>query len=232
MLKFDNYSVVSFDCYGTLIDWETGLLKALLPILKSHRIELDREVLLEHYGRLETIEESGGYIIYRDVLKRVLSGLGRQFGFTPTQSELEKFPASVQDWLPFPDTVAALRRLKRRYKLAIISNIDDDLFAASAKRLQVEFDWIITAQQVKSYKPSLANFHSAIARIGLPQDQILHAAQSLYHDIAPVKSLGLTAVWIDRRFDRQGFGATPQSAATPDGRFPDLESFADAAVPD
>jgi 2-haloacid dehalogenase len=230
ILRFTDFSVVSFDCYGTLIDWETGLLQALSPIFSTHGIEFEKESLLESYGRLESEMESGPYLIYREVLKAVLKKLGDQYGFTPTRLELEQFPNSVSDWLPFPDSVAALRKLKQRYQLAIISNVDDDLFAASAKRLEIEFDWVITAQQVKSYKPSANNFHSAIARIGLPKTKILHAAQSRFHDIAPAKALGLSAVWIHRRLGKEGSGATPESAAIPDRTFPDLESFAAAAL--
>jgi 2-haloacid dehalogenase len=228
MLKFDDFEAVTFDCYGTLIDWESGLLNALLPILASHSISLNNDELLELYGALETAEESNTYILYKDILKNVLRKIGSRFGFIPTQNELETFSLSVKDWLPFPDTVASLQKLKKRYKLAIISNIDDDLFATSAKRLEIDFDWVITAQQVKSYKPSLQNFQSAIATIALPKNKILHAAQSLYHDIAPAKSLGLSTVWIHRRFGKQRFGATPQSDATSDLTFPDLQSFANA----
>jgi 2-haloacid dehalogenase len=232
MLKIDDFKVLTFDCYGTLIDWEAGLLNALEPILAAHSIEVANQELLELYGELETAEERGAYLLYKDVLKTVLVKIGAHFGFTPTPDELESFPASVKDWLPFPDTFAALQRLKKDYKLAILSNIDDDLFAASASLLGVEFDWVITAQQVKSYKPSANNFHSAIARIGLPKEQILHVAQSLFHDIAPAKSLGLASVWIHRRLGKEGFGATPPSDATPDLTFPDLESFAKAASKD
>jgi 2-haloacid dehalogenase len=228
MLKFDDFEVVTFDCYGTLIDWESGLLDALLPVITSRNIAINNDELLELYGALETAEENGTYIVYKDVLKNVLRKIGSQFGFTPTQNELEAFSLSVKNWLPFPDTVAALKDLKQKYKLAVISNIDDDLFAASALHLEVEFDWVITAQQVRSYKPSLQNFHSAITTIDLPKNKILHAAQSLYHDIAPAKSFGLSTIWIHRRLGKQGFGATPQSNATPDLTFPDLKSFASA----
>lgn len=228
MLKFDDFAVLTFDCYGTLIDWESGLVRALTPILKAHRIEVSNQQLLELYGRLETAAESGPYLIYKEVLKTVLTQIGGQYGFVPTSDELESFSTSVKDWLPFPDTVAALRRLKKQYKLAILSNIDDDLFAATAGRLEVEFDWIITAQQVKSYKPSANNFHSAIARIGLPKEQILHVAQSLYHDIAPANALGIASVWIHRRLGKEGFGATPASVASADVIYTDLESFASA----
>jgi 2-haloacid dehalogenase len=230
MLNFDDFEVVTFDCYGTLIDWESGLANSLLPILSSHKIKIGREQLLELYGELETAEECGAYLCYREVLKNVLRKVGLSLGFRPSPDELDHFPESIKDWWPFPDTIAALNRLRKKYKLAILSNIDDDLFAYSAKHLLVEFDWLITAQQVKSYKPSLHNFQHAIARLGLPKSRILHVAQSLYHDIAPAKSFGLSAVWINRRHDVKGFGATPPSAATPDLTFPDLESFANAAL--
>jgi 2-haloacid dehalogenase len=230
MLNFDDFEAVTFDCYGTLIDWESGLVNSLSPILSSHRVKIGREELLELYGKFETAEESGAYLTYREVLKNVLRKLGLRLGFKPSQDEVDHFPEAIKDWMPFPDTIAALITLKKKYRLAILSNIDDDLFAYSARHLQVEFDWLITAQQVKSYKPSLHNFHHAIAELGLPKSRILHAAQSLYHDIAPAKSLGLTAVWINRRHDEKGFGATPPAEATADLSFPDLESFANAAL--
>jgi 2-haloacid dehalogenase len=230
MLNFDDFEVVTFDCYGTLIDWEAGLLNSLLPILSSHKVKIGKQELLTLYSELEAVEESGAYIAYKEVLKNVVKKIGSHLGFTPTSEELEYFPQSIEDWGPFPDTVDALKRLKNKYKLAVISNIDDDLFVHSAKHLQVEFDWVITAQQVKSYKPSLRNFHTAIERIGLPTAKILHTAQSLYHDISPAKSMGLSAVWINRRHDTKGFGATPPSVASPDLTFPDLKSFSDGAV--
>lgn len=230
MLNFNDFEVVTFDCYGTLIDWESGILNSLFPILVAHKISVGNEELLELYGELEAAEEGRDYLVYREVLKNVLWKIGSRLGFTPSQDELENFPESIKDWLPFSDTVAALKALKNNYKLAIISNIDDELFAYSAKHLQVEFDCLITAQQVKSYKPSLNNFHRAIEIIGLPKTKILHTAQSLYHDIAPAKSSGLSTVWINRRHNKRGFGATPPSEATPDLTFSDLESFAKAAL--
>src|SRR5688500_18382395 len=124
MLNFDDFEVVTFDCYGTLIDWEAGLLNSLLPVLAPHKIKISNEELLRLYSKLEAEEESGAYIPYKEVLKNVLKEIGSHLGFTPTSDELENFPQSIKDWLPFPDTVAALKRLKNRYRLAIISNID------------------------------------------------------------------------------------------------------------
>jgi 2-haloacid dehalogenase len=218
--------VLTFDCYGTLIDWEAGIWQALHPILSSHRIDIAVDKALELYGELESEVERGEYCDYRTVLRRVLEGVGTRIGFVPTETELRHFSASVGDWPAFPDSAAALQALKRRYKLAIISNIDDDLFALSLRQLKAQFDWVVTAQQAKSYKPSLNNFRVAIERIGLPPQGILHVAQSLFHDIVPAKSLGLSTVWINRRHDKEGFGATPPATAKPDLEVPDLKTLA------
>jgi 2-haloacid dehalogenase len=226
MLRFDDFDVLTFDCYGTLIDWETGLWEALQPILAQHRIALARDEALALYGALESEAERGAYHAYRAVLRMVLEGLGTQLGFVPTAAELQRFVASVADWPAFPDSAPALRTLHSKYKLAIISNIDDDLFAMSAPRLDVQFDWIITAQQAQSYKPSLHNFQIALARIGVLPQKILHVAQSLYHDIAPARTLGLSTVWVNRRHGQPGFGATPAASAQPDMEVPDLCTLA------
>jgi 2-haloacid dehalogenase len=226
MLNFDQFEVLTFDCYGTLIDWESGLWAALSPIFANHRVTVALDNALELYGELESEAERGPYRDYKAVLRTVLEGLGSRLGFTPTPDELERFAVSVKEWPAFPDSPRALRALKTKYKLAIISNIDDDLFASSAQRLQVPFDWVITAQQVKSYKPSLNNFRVAFERLGLPQSRILHVAQSLFHDIAPAKTLGLATVWVNRRHGKAGSGATPSAQARPDLEVPDLQSLA------
>jgi 2-haloacid dehalogenase len=226
MLNFDDFEVLTFDCYGTLIDWESGLWEALSAVLAHHRIEMAAEAALELYGELEAEVERGEYREYRAVLQTVLEGFGSRLGFAPTPTELQRFPESIGRWPPFPDSASALRALKKRYKLAIISNIDDDLFALSAPRLRVPFDWVVTAQQARSYKPSPNNFRLAIDRIGLPPTRILHVAQSLFHDIAPARTLGLSTVWVNRRHDREGPGATPPAEAQPDLEVPDLQALA------
>ena len=172
--------------------------------------------------------EAGSYRTYRAVLAEVLAGMGRRFNFTPARVELERFSGSVEAWPAFADSAAALKALKTRYKLGIISNVDDDLFAFSNRKLDVQFDWIVTAQQAGSYKPSHHNFHVAFERLGLPRERILHVAQSLFHDHAPAKQLGLTTVWINRRRDKPGLGATPPAEARPDLELPDLQSLARA----
>ena len=227
---YDAFDALTFDCYGTLIDWEAGLLAAFHPILIAHGIAVDDEDLLTQYARHEAAAEAGPYLTYRNVLARGLADVAAETGFTPKPAEIDAFAESVADWPAFPDTGAALARLTNRFRLGVITNCDDDLFAASQRRLGVRFDWVITAQQARAYKPSERNFQLAFERIGLPRERILHVAQSLFHDHVPAKRLGLMTVWIDRRHDRPGSGATPPAAATPDARFVDMTSFADAAV--
>lgn len=226
MLNWDDFLVLTFDCYGTLIDWESGIWAALHPVLARHHVGMTTDQALALYGELESEAERGEYHEYKVVLGMVLQGFGKRLGFAPTRDELQGFSESVKDWPAFPDSARALQALKKKYRLAIISNVDDDLFAFSARRLGVQFDWIITAQQAKSYKPSLNNFHFAFKRIGLPKSKILHVAQSLFHDLAPAKAFGLSTVWVNRRHGKAGFGATPPAQAQPDLVVPDLQTLA------
>jgi 2-haloacid dehalogenase len=225
-MDFSRFSVLLFDCYGTLIDWESGLLQALRPVFSAHLVRIPDEKALSLFAELEAEAEKGEFQIYKEVLKTVLRGFGEHLKFTPYPGELQSFALSVGDWKPFSDTVAALKQLKRRFRLGILSNVDDDLFAHSAQALKVPFDWVITAQQVGSYKPDLNNFRLALQRIGLPQAQVLHVAQSLYHDIQPAHELGLATVWVNRRVGKNGSGATFPAQATPDLEIPDLATLA------
>ncbi|MEJ6483843.1 haloacid dehalogenase type II [Nostoc punctiforme UO1] len=226
MINFNQYKALTFDCYGTLIDWEKGILGALKPLLLAHNTDLDDDRILELFAEFEAELEKGDYIKYREVLKTVVDKFGEQFGFEPTVKELNLIADSIQHWLPFPDTVEALKILKQKFRLVIISNVDDDLFAFSAKHLEVEFDQIITAEQAKSYKPSLNNFRLAIERIDLPLEQILHVAASVYHDIVTAKSMGLSTVWVNRRADKQGVNITGAAVSQPDLEVPDLKTLA------
>ena len=226
MLDFDRFTYLTFDCYGTLIDWERGILAALRPVLDQHRITLSDDAALELYGELESAAEAGPYLPYRDLLATVMDGVGERLGFVPSADERAALAASVGDWPPFPDTVEALQSLARRFRLVILSNIDDDLFALSARHLGVAFAAVVTAQQVGSYKPSPRNFHTLLDRLGGNPGQVLHVAQSLFHDIAPANALGLTTVWVNRRHDRPGSGATPPAVARPDLEVPDLRTLA------
>jgi 2-haloacid dehalogenase len=225
------FDVLTFDCYGTLIDWESGLLSAARPVLDAHGVvDAGDDEILEAYGRHETELESGEYLTYREVLGGALRGVGADLGFEPSEEEVEQFSGSVGDWPPFPDSSEALHRLHQRFRLAPITNCDDDLFAASAKRLGVDFDWVITAQQARSYKPSANNFELAFGRIGVPRERILHVAQSIFHDHVTAKRLGMTTVWVDRRQGRGGSGATPPAEARPDLTVPDMRTLADLAA--
>jgi 2-haloacid dehalogenase len=233
-LDLDAFEVLTFDCYGTLIDWETGILAGLRPVLaRSGRPAADDE-LLEAYGRAESAIEAGPYRRYRDVLAEALRRVARDWGVEPTAEEAEAFGGSVVDWPAFPDSAAALARLATRYRLAVITNCDDDLFAASNARLGVTFDPIVTAQQVGSYKPDERNFavmFDRLAALGIARHRVLHVAQSLFHDHAPARRLGLSSVWVDRRHDRPGSGATPPADAAPYLTVPDLATLARLAVP-
>jgi 2-haloacid dehalogenase len=229
-MEYDRFEALTFDCYGTLIDWETGLAAAFRPILDAHGVEADDEAVLAAYARHEAAAAAGPYLRYRDVLAAGLRGVAQDLGFEPTAAEVEAFSGSVADWPAFADSADALRTLQRRYKLGVITNCDDDLFGASNRKLGVEFDWIVTAEQVGSYKPDERNFHVAFERLGLPRERILHVAQSLFHDHVTAQRLGLATVWIDRRGGREGSGATPDAEAAPDATFPDMAAFAAAAV--
>jgi len=228
---FDRFDVLTFDCYGTLIDWETGLLDAFRPVLAAHGSAPPEDELLAAFARYEAAVEAGSYRPYREVLEAALRGVGEELGFEPSEDEVANFAGSVADWPPFPDSAAALQKLHERFSLGVITNCDDDLFAASARRLGIEFDWVVTAQQARRYKPNPRGFELMFERVGLPPRRILHVAQSLFHDHVPAKRLGLATAWVDRRHDRPGFGATPPADASPDLTVPDMASLADQAVP-
>ena len=229
-LDYSRFDALTFDCYGTLIDWETGLAQAFRPVLAAHGVEAGDEDVISRYARYEAAAEAGEYLRYREVLAAGLRGVAGELGFEPSPAEVERFSGSVADWPAFPDSADALARLAEHFRLGVITNCDDDLFAASNRRLGVEFDWVVTAQQVRSYKPDERNFHAAFERLELPRERILHVAQSVFHDHVTAKRLGLATVWIDRRAGRPGGGATPPAEATPDATFPDMASFAGDAA--
>lgn len=229
-LDFSRFDALTFDCYGTLIDWEAGLTRALHDALDGHGIEATDDALLEAFGRHEAKVESGPYVPYRGVLAYAVRRVGAELGVVPSDDDVVRFAESVGDWPAFPDSAAALKRLKARFRLGVITNCDDDLFARSNERLGVQFDWVVTAEQVESYKPNLRNFEYAFETIDVPRDRILHVAQSLFHDHVPAKRLGMSTVWINRRHDRPGSGATPPAEATPDLEMPDMASFAERAL--
>jgi len=222
MIDFARFTHLSFDCYGTLIDWETGILEAFRPILAAHDIAAGEVELLQLYAKLEAAEEAGPYKSYRAVLRAVMATIGKALGFVASDADCNAFSSSVTSWPPFGDSVEALRRLRKRFKLVAVSNIDDDLIEKSAKLLGDPFDEVITAQQVGSYKPSRDVFRQALDRLAVPKDKLLHVAQSLYHDHVPAKELGLTTVWVNRASRCPGVGVAPPADASPDDEVPDM----------
>jgi 2-haloacid dehalogenase len=231
-LDYGPFDALTFDCYGTLIDWEAGLLAAFRSVLPAD--EPTDDVLLEEYANAEATLETGPYRRYREVVGRGMAAVAAAHGAELDPGTITRLGGSVADWPAFPDSHDALVRLKTQFRLGVLTNCDDDLFAASNARLGIEFDWVVTAQQVGSYKPDERNFAALVARLaedGVPQPRILHVAQSLFHDHEPAQRLGFRTVWIDRRHDRAGAGATPVASARPDAIFLSMAAFAEAAVP-
>ncbi len=231
-LDYDAFDVLTFDCYGTLVDWESGLLAAFDAALGDTGV--DPQDVLVRYGRHEAELEAGPYRRYREILGAGLRAVADELDRTVTDEAVDRFGASVTAWPVFPDSSDALRRLATRFRLSVLTNCDDDLFAASAARLGEAFEWVVTAQQVRAYKPAEPHFHRLFEHLddaGIPHGRALHVAQSLYHDHVPAKRLGLTTVWIDRRHDRPGGGATPPADAAPDATFPSMAAFAAVAAP-
>ncbi|MYD45514.1 MAG: HAD-IA family hydrolase [Gammaproteobacteria bacterium] len=217
--RASDYDILSFDCYGTLVDWESAITSTLQSILLSHDAHWNDAVLLEHFAALEPVEQERGGS-YRAVLRRVLERFGSRLGFVPTESQLVQFEECIARATPFSDTVDALKTLGESFQLAIISNTDDDLFALTAPNLAVSFDYVITAEQVGEYKPNLAVFEHALQGFSCSKSRILHVAQSLFHDVAPASALGIATAWIDRTKGKAG--ATAPSEARPQWAFQTL----------
>jgi len=225
MLRSNDFDVLTFDCYGTLIDWETGILAALKPILRAHSVTISDAEVLELYGEFEAQSESGPYRNYREVLASVVKQFGERYGFVPRAEEVQALGNGLPCWQPWPDTVDALEKLARRFKLAIISNVDDDLFSETRRLLPVDFAHVFTAQQAQCYKPGLKIFQHAIAGIGSSPDRILHVGQSLYHDVQPAQGLGLSTAWVNRPSARKNVGAVKKADAVPDLKISDLRTL-------
>jgi 2-haloacid dehalogenase len=232
MLDFNQFEFLTFDCYGTLINWEDGILRCLHRVLAAHGKDtnIDDATILQLYGDFEARAEQGEYRRYREVLQSVVRQFGEHLGFAPTDQEISSLPDSLKDWKPWPDTAAALRQLRGQFRLAIVSNVDDDLFAATKPQLGVEFDQIITAQQAGAYKPSLKIFELALSRVGVPAHRILHVGQSVYHDVLPAQSLGLATVWVSRPSARAGVGAVKAVEGHPDLQVTSLAELAAACA--
>ncbi len=233
-MKFTDFEALSFDCYGTLIDWEAGIAAVLHPWAQRSGLELDQEQLLERYAAAEAgAELDHPSERYPDILARSFRSLGEELGATVTDQDATALGTSVPGWPAFADSRDALEILGERFKLIILSNVDRGSFAGAQARLGVEFTSVLTAEDIGSYKPSPRNFDALaaeIGRLGVGHGRLLHVAQSLFHDHVPAKRAGLRTVWINRRHDRPGWGATPAPSAdvVPDWEFPSMAAFAGA----
>lgn len=237
--RLEDFSVLTFDCYGTLIDWETGIWDAFQPVLMANPGHgVTRRPVLEAFGAAETAQQAATPdMLYPDLLAEVHVAMAAQLGLKTTSDLDHAFGQSVPHWPAFPDTADALRRLQKRYKLVILSNVNRDGIAASNRKLGVGFDAIYTAQDIGSYKPDPRNFEYLLAHmksdLDLNADQVLHTAQSLHHDHVQAKAFGLANCWIDRQGlnESEDWGATAKVETRPefDFIFPTLEALADAA---
>ena len=228
----EGFDLLTFDCYGTLVDWEAGIITAAGRACADHGVSCAEADILRAFGEAEHVVQAERYRTYREVLALTLARMGGTLGFRPTAAECDAFAASVGDWPPFPDTKTALRRLGARYRLGIVSNVDDDLFAETTSRLGIDFDWVVTAQQVGSYKPAPAHFEEMVMRSGIPRGRTLHIAQSLFHDIGPASALGYATVHVNRPSRGSGSGATPPSAARPGAEVFDMAGVAELLLGD
>ena len=234
-MDFDDYEALSFDCYGTLIDWEAGIAAVLAPWAHEQGLDVTDEDLLLAYADSEAaVERETPTALYPDVLATAFRRTGDHLGRPVSDDWAQRLGNSVPDWPAFPDSAGALARLAKRYRLIVLSNVHRDGFAGSNRHLHGEFAAIITAQDLGSYKPAQRNFDALLAeaaRLGVGDGKLLHVAQSLFHDHVPAKRAGLPTVWVNRRHDRPGWGATPAppDAVTPDAEYPSMAAFAAAA---
>ncbi|MCF3934613.1 haloacid dehalogenase type II [Acuticoccus sp. M5D2P5] len=233
-MNLTDYKALTFDCYGTLIDWETGMIEGLKPLTSRLASPPTRDQILEAHARHESSQQRWTPAKkYSDLLATVYKRLAEEWGLTASIEACEAYGDSVKDWPAFPDTAGALQYLKKHYKLVILSNVDNRGFAASNTRLGVEFDAIYTAEDVGSYKPSDRNFEymlEKLATIGIEKADILHTAESMFHDHQPANRYGLANCWIYRRYDQEGFGATMNPGEMPsyDFRFNSMADLAKA----
>jgi len=214
-------TTITFDCYGTLIDWKGGLASSFRELLGAVVDEREMDVFDAYVG-IEAEEESGRFRCYREILQAVAARMGERFGVRVDAAQAAAFAESLPDWRPFADTNDALVRLKRQFRLGVLSNVDRDLFAGTCRHFDVAFDFVVTAEDVGSYKPALGHFHRYLADHGSAAET-LHVAQSLFHDGAPAREFGLAYVWINR------YKQTNRAKVTPLAEFPDLSGLARAA---
>ena len=233
-MRLSEFKVLTFDCYGTLIDWETGMIDALAPLASSSLAPLSRNAILEAHAQAESMQQRATPTMpYRDLLAVVAKRLTERWGVAASWDECRAYGRSIGDWPAFADTAQALGYLKRHFKLVILSNIDNESFAASNRRFGVMLDAVYTAEDIGSYKPAERNFTYMIENLevsGVRRSEILHVAESLFHDHAPANALELASCWIHRRHAMQGSGATMPLTEAPkvDFRFTSLAALVDA----
>ena len=231
-MKLTDFKALTFDCYGTLIDWESGMIEGLKPLTDRVGAGLARDQILEAHARHESSQQAWTPAMrYFELLPIVYKRLAEEWGVTVSQEECAAYGQSVRDWPAFADSAGALQYLKKHYKLVILSNVDNTSFAHSHKKLGVEFDAIYTAEDVGSYKPSDRNFEymlDKLGTIGIEPGNVLHTAESMFHDHVPGKRHGLASCWIYRRHAQKGFGATRHPGKLPEVEFR-FDSMADLA---
>ena len=233
-VNINDYDVLTFDCYGTLIDWETGILNALKPLTDQKDRMMTKDEILEAHARMESMQQRETPAMpYSRLLAVVYKRLAEQWGLVVSWDECEKYGESVADWPAFPDSAASLRRLKRRFRLGILSNVDNRSFNASARKLDTAFDFVFTAEDIGSYKPALKNFDymlNILKNQGVAKSDILHVAESMFHDHEPANKMSMSTCRIFRRHGRDGFGATMQPESSPrfDFDFNNMAELADA----
>lgn len=233
-MRLTDFKALTFDCYGTLIDWESGMIEALKPLTSRLNAPLSRNALLEAHARHESAQQiQTPGMRYRELLAIVYKRLAEEWAAPVSWPECVSYGLSVRDWPAFPDTAAALQYLKKHYKLAILSNVDNESFSFSNQKLGVSFDAIYTAEDIGAYKPALGNFEYMVDKLkslGVKRNEILHTAESMFHDHKPANQVGLASCWIYRRHNDQGFGATMNPGAMPkyDFRFTSMAEMAKA----
>ena len=229
-MRLTDFKALTFDCYGTLIDWESGMVEALAPLAARAARRLSRNGILEAHARHESFQQAQTPArLYRDLLATVHRRLAEEWGVAVGWDECVAYGRSIERWPAFPDSAEALAYLGEHYKLIILSNVDNQSFAASNAKLGVAFDAVYTAEDIGSYKPSDRNFAymlHQLATLGLGKADILHTAESLFHDHAPANRHGLASCWIYRRHDQDGFGATADPGEPPRVNFR-FDSMAD-----
>jgi 2-haloalkanoic acid dehalogenase type II len=233
-VKLTDFKVLTFDCYGTLIDWESGMFAALQPLVARAKLPLSRDAVLEAHARHESSQQLATPAMrYSRLLAVVHKRLAEEWGVATTWDECLAYGRSIRDWPAFPDSAEALAYLKRHYRLVILSNVDNESFAFSNKKLGVEFDAVFTAEDVGSYKPSPRNFEYMLEKLAgcdIAKSDILHTAESLFHDHRSANDFGLASCWIHRRHAQGGFGATMNPGAAPhtDFRFTSMAEMSEA----